>query len=340
MLQSRGSSEGQDGQKSRGKVSVLIPSYGHAAYIRQTIESILGQTRPVDEIIVINDGSPDDTNSAVAPYLDKITYVEQENRGLTQTLNRGIAMCTGDYIALSASDDWLAPDTIEVLAGIMDDHPDVGLVHGNMTVVDEQGNPSPYFNWHNWQRVAPYPIGKHRQTVALIQRNCIPGQANLCRREALLQAGPYPTHPFLQDWGMWLTIALNGWYLYGEPRSLAYYRRHGNNLSRPSMMEEALLDIVDGMIELERKFTGHLSPEERLAFRATKHSTLRKLGWLYLAQRDRGLAQDIFWRLTLNSRDPRASIGLVATLLPLRLFEWLLKMRDTRLVFQFERLLS
>jgi len=194
-----------DGTKGRhGTVSVLIPSYNHAPYIRQCLDSILGQTRPADEIIVLDDGSSDDTATVIRPYLDRITFIEQENRGLIRTLNRGVPLCTGDYILMFASDDWLAPDAIAAMAAILDDHPDVGTVHAGVTIVDERGCPQA----HLTEKLSPYPVGKHRDTAGLILRNYINGQANLSRREAFAGAGPYLDHPFCQDWQMWLTIAL------------------------------------------------------------------------------------------------------------------------------------
>ena len=91
-------------------ISVVIPAYGHAHFIRQTLESVLGQTRPPSEVIVINDGSPDDTRGAVRPFMDRITYLEQENQGMVRTMNRARDLATGDYNFGVASDDWLEPD--------------------------------------------------------------------------------------------------------------------------------------------------------------------------------------------------------------------------------------
>ena len=91
-------------------ISVVIPAYGHAHFIRQTLESVLGQTRPPSEVIVINDGSPDDTRGAVRPFMDRITYLEQENLGMVRTMNRARDLATGDYNFGVASDDWLEPD--------------------------------------------------------------------------------------------------------------------------------------------------------------------------------------------------------------------------------------
>ncbi|HZT95212.1 MAG TPA: glycosyltransferase family A protein, partial [Chloroflexota bacterium] len=102
------------------KISVIVPAYNHERFIVRTLESLTLQTRPADEIIVVNDGSPDDTETAVAPFLNDIDYIRQPNRGVAAALNRGLERATGDYFLFLASDDYLAPHALEVLATTLD----------------------------------------------------------------------------------------------------------------------------------------------------------------------------------------------------------------------------
>src|SRR4051812_10173624 len=88
-------------------VSVVIPTYGHCRYVLETIESALGQTFSSNEIIVVNDGSPDDTVVVLQPYTQtgRIRYFEQPNAGQASARNRGLAEATGEFVAFLDDDD-------------------------------------------------------------------------------------------------------------------------------------------------------------------------------------------------------------------------------------------
>ena len=303
----------QKNKQQPGTISVLIPSYGHADYIQLTLASIFEQSRQPYEVIVINDGSPDDTASAVAPFLDRIIYIEQENQGLIQSLNRGLQICTGDYVQFLASDDWLASGTFETSATILDNHPDIGLVHGGITIVDEKGNLYPHLE------ARQHSLGKHRDTVGLILGNYIFVPATLCRRKALEAAGPFRPYLFCQDWEMWLRIALDGWYLYGIKEPLAFYRRHASNISRPENMKKALQEELKMLSHLHHRFEGRISPEEAAAFASSKRQLLRALAWANLLSEEPTLARKLFMRLLIKKPDLNSARGLVSSFLPIRL---------------------
>ena len=94
-----------------GKVSVIIPVYNSEKYIEKCINSVLAQTYQNYEIIVINDGSKDNSGKIMEQlqdkYPDKIKYIEQENMGVAKTRNKGIEIATGDYIAFMDNDDYI-----------------------------------------------------------------------------------------------------------------------------------------------------------------------------------------------------------------------------------------
>ncbi|HOM77565.1 MAG TPA: glycosyltransferase family A protein, partial [Anaerohalosphaeraceae bacterium] len=88
-------------------ISVVIPAYNCQAYIRRAIDSVLGQSRPADEIIVVDDGSTDGTAEAVRTYGAKVILIQQENAGVSAARNAGIRAASGDWIAfLDADDEW------------------------------------------------------------------------------------------------------------------------------------------------------------------------------------------------------------------------------------------
>ena len=86
-------------------VSVVIPAYNSGAYISRTVESVLGQSRPADEIIVVDDGSTDKTGEIVQTYGGKVRYIRQENAGASAASNTGIENATCPWIALLDGDD-------------------------------------------------------------------------------------------------------------------------------------------------------------------------------------------------------------------------------------------
>ena len=94
-------------------VSIIIPTYNSASFITEAIDSCLMQTYTKFEIIVINDGSTDNTDEVVLKYIDKITYIKQENAGAARARNLGIAEAKGDYIAFLDADDLWSEDKIQ-----------------------------------------------------------------------------------------------------------------------------------------------------------------------------------------------------------------------------------
>jgi glycosyltransferase involved in cell wall biosynthesis len=110
------------------KVSVLIPTYNRANYIEECLDSILNQTVPPFEIIVIDDGSEDDTAERLKQYKDRIIYLHKENGGKPSALNWALKHARGDYIWLFDDDDVALPDAIEKRQLYLDQHPDIDFV--------------------------------------------------------------------------------------------------------------------------------------------------------------------------------------------------------------------
>ena len=106
-------------------MSAVIPAYNAAEFVGRAIKSVLGQTRPADEIIVVDDGSTDDTAEAVREYAGQVRYIRQDNAGASAARNRGIAEAKGEWIAfLDVDDEWL-PENLEVQLGLLARNPDL-----------------------------------------------------------------------------------------------------------------------------------------------------------------------------------------------------------------------
>lgn len=107
------------------KVSILLPVYNAESTIRETIDSILNQTYTDFDVVIINDGSSDNSEQTILEYKDeRIHYYKNEsNRGLIYTLNRGIELCKGEYIARIDADDIMLPTRLEEQIKFMEEHP-------------------------------------------------------------------------------------------------------------------------------------------------------------------------------------------------------------------------
>jgi glycosyltransferase involved in cell wall biosynthesis len=135
-----GMSVGSDEPIRPYSVSVVIPTYNRRDTVSRAIESVLAQTRPADEIIVVDDGSTDDSQSLLTErFGSQISYVRQENAGCPAARNRGIAMARGEWVALLDSDDTWLPSKLQVQLAVHETHPDLGWSATGAVLVDATG---------------------------------------------------------------------------------------------------------------------------------------------------------------------------------------------------------
>lgn len=121
------------------KITALIPTYNCERYIRDAVDSVLAQTYPVHEVIVVDDGSTDNTEQVLRSYAGRIRYIRQANAGPPAARNTGIAQATGDLIALLDSDDLWVSRKLELQMNYLQQHPASGLVYTDMKTFDDTG---------------------------------------------------------------------------------------------------------------------------------------------------------------------------------------------------------
>lgn len=123
------------------KVSVIIPAYNMAWYTLETVESVLKQTFRDYEIIVVDDGSADNTKDLLHPYIEsyRITYIYKENGGASSARNVWIRASQGEYVALLDCDDLWLPEKLEFCVNVLDNKPEVGLVYTFFYRIDRKG---------------------------------------------------------------------------------------------------------------------------------------------------------------------------------------------------------
>jgi len=128
----------------RGTTTVIVPVFNGERHIAAAIESVRAQTRPVDEVIVIDDGSTDATVAIVESF-PEVTLLRQANRGASAARNSGITKACGDYFAMLDADDLWPANRQEIMAGMLDEDPSLGLVMGTQRLMVEPGAALPYW---------------------------------------------------------------------------------------------------------------------------------------------------------------------------------------------------
>lgn len=130
---------------SQELVSIISPCYNVGPYIGRFLDSLIVQTYKNLEIILVNDGATDNTGEIIKSYIPrlesegyKVSYIEQENGGQSSAVNNALKRVTGKYLTWPDPDDWLTPDSIEKRVAFLTDHPDVGLVRCNATLINEE----------------------------------------------------------------------------------------------------------------------------------------------------------------------------------------------------------
>ncbi len=121
-----------------GTTSVIIAAFNAEAFLAEAIDSVMAQSRPVAEIIVVDDGSLDRT-AEIAASTAGVRLIRQPNAGPAAARNRGLALAAGDYVAILDADDLWPPDRQEILAGILDREESLGVVIGSQTLLIEPG---------------------------------------------------------------------------------------------------------------------------------------------------------------------------------------------------------
>ncbi len=182
------------------KLSVIIPTFNREDVLLRAVKGVLTQSFQDYEIIIVDDGSTDETKKILAPVLDRVRYVYQENKGISGARNRGIQAANGELIAfLDSDDEWQWKDKLLEQVKIFDTHRDVGLCYGQLRIIDSKGEPSDIK-----PRVA---CGKNFQEMITIGAD-FPTSTVVVRKECLEKVGLFDVSlRVLEDFDLWLRIA-------------------------------------------------------------------------------------------------------------------------------------
>jgi glycosyltransferase involved in cell wall biosynthesis len=294
---------------SRPLVSVVTTSYNQAAFLEETIESVLSQDYEPLEYLVVDDGSTDGSIDVIRRYEDRLTWwAAQENAGQAAALNRGFARATGAVLSFLSSDDTLLPGTVSRVVHAFEAEPDLLMVYGDVLITDERSNVVEHQTSGEWRLPAM------ARTVYTVHQ-----PASFFTRRAWELAGPFDERSwglFDVEFGLRLAAVGEARHLH-EP--LATFRLHAESkqLSRHARMAEECLRFAHDFFE-SPDLPEPLRPYARAA-RATLH---RRAALNYLAAGEHARARRAFLRsLVLTPRGLTRKQGkrLARTLVPGRL---------------------
>ena len=244
-------------------ISVIIPAYNHERFIGAALESVLEQTIENLELIIVNDGSTDDTEAVIKGYNDKrIKYYYQDNQDAFNTINRGISLAKGRYLSILNSDDVYTHDRLEKLLNECQAH-DLACAFSSVIPIDDDGNeftdPSLWWNvWYETNRNHYFECGDIY--ASFLRGNLMVTTSNLfITSEAVEQIGDFSPLRYLHDYDYILRTIYRfpGKVGFLDDQRLVYYRIHGGNT-----LSEAAITGREQDKKLIRKYMLKMIPDE------------------------------------------------------------------------------
>jgi glycosyltransferase involved in cell wall biosynthesis len=218
-------------------VSIIIPCYRQGRFLQAAIESALGQSYHPKEVIVVNDGSDDETDVVARQYDARVKYISKANQGLPSARNAGIQSAEGKYLLFLDADDLLAPEAVAWL----------------VEAVCERENCLAIMGWRNFSEGSSVggefgmvPPEELQLLPRILYGNLAPPNTWLCPAILVRAAGGFDeklrSH---EDWDLWVRLALSGAQLATVPRIGAYYRRSPGSMSRNlRVMSETYIEVL------------------------------------------------------------------------------------------------
>ena len=229
-------------------VVAIVPVHGAAPYLGAALDALLSQSAPLDQIVVVDDGSPEPL-VLDARHAGRCTLVRREDRGGPAAAREaGLAASEADLVAFADADDRWLPGKLAAQLEALAAHPEAALCFGRAVIVGPDGTPT----GEAWEEL---PAGVHEPGALgplLYERNPIPASSVVMRRDALVAAGGFAAPAALgSDWDLWLRLLRRGERFVYEPRAAIEYRRHAGGVTADvALLAESSLAIRDAHAEL------------------------------------------------------------------------------------------
>ncbi len=223
------------------KVSIVITCYNYGKYISQCLRSVLDQTFTDFEAIIINDGSTDDSEEKIRPFLKEkcFKYIWQENSGQARAKNRGIMEASGAFVAFLDADDYWEPTKLEKQLPLFNDER-VGVVYSRARYIDAEGNDLR----KEIEEFGRYLAPKAGNVVEdLLFDNFVPFSSSVVRRD-LLGNGFDERLKMAIDWKLWLYLSVNWRFAYVDEKLLNYRLGHSGQMSKNAEERFRCTDMI------------------------------------------------------------------------------------------------
>ena len=207
-------------------VSVIIPAYNAAPYIKDALDSVFAQTYPPYQVIVVNDGSPDTPalEQVLLPYIHHVIYLKQENHGPSSARNTGLRAATGNLVACLDADDIWEPDYLEEQTRFLHEHPEYDLVYCNARFFGDS-----VYDGKEYMDVCP--SNGEATSAAIISRRCHVFTSVTARRAILVSVGFDESIRASEDFDCWVRFTAAGHRIGYHRKILVQYRKHAASAS-------------------------------------------------------------------------------------------------------------
>ena len=256
-------------------VSIVAPCYNAEKYLEEAIQSIFGQEYPNFEVIVVDDGSSDNSVSLLKQLQKTYDFqlYTQPNQGVSAALNHGLRYAKGEYVSTPDLDDIMLPQSLRIRVDYLNPRPNVGCVGALIIYMDSDGKT---IKQQQRDQIRTYNFDQ-----ILSQAVVIGAPVALYRMSAMRSAGFYAPHLRVQDFQMTLRIARLGYEIHELPVCVTRYRRHPNNLSRKyKVLLQADLEAIEPYLS----HPAYQSARTQLLNKALKYAVVedKKEAWKLL----------------------------------------------------------
>ncbi|KAB0668519.1 glycosyltransferase [Oryzomonas sagensis] len=303
-------------------VSVIIPTYNGTRYLLQSVQSVLDQTYPRFEIIVVDDGSSQDIRSVLAPVSDRVIYLRQDNAGCGAARNLGLSAANGSYVAFIDDDDQWLPGNLESLVRTIEGEPNCALVYSYPSLIDEHGRD--IVN----ERPSSMPSGD--VYLEFLRRNRInTPSVTLLRKSCLVEAGLFNQDILCEDYELWLRIARKFRIVFCAEKLVCYRLRAGSLSKRYDEMLDGYVSIINSEIARSGDLVGLDKHRVRNAAKLNLNTIYRKYAFIYYYDvKDRKKAKSCLSKaLKICPFDTRSIVYYLLCSLPQAVFEPVIKVK-------------